>query len=50
MGKAFDRCSKQDQMLIQLREAGRTWEDIRKKWTEMTADNTATSTLPNRYS
>lgn len=50
MGKTFDLCSAQDKMLIEWKESGRTWDDIRKKWKEMTGDLTATSTLPNRYS
>ena len=50
MGKTFELCTKADKMLIEMRESGRSWEDIRKKWTELTGNNTATSTLPNRYS
>lgn len=36
-------------MLITWKESGRTWEEIRNKWFEMTGDRTAVSTLPNRY-
>jgi hypothetical protein len=50
MEKTFNQCSDYDRMLIEWKESGRTWEDIRKKWSEMTGDVTATSTLPNRYS
>jgi hypothetical protein len=50
MGRAYELCADHDKMLIDWKEAGRPWDEIRKKWHEMTGDLTATSTLPNRYS
>lgn len=39
-----------DKMLLTLCDAGAPWSEIRAKWKAMTGDNTAYSTLPNRYS
>ncbi|KAL8725067.1 MAG: hypothetical protein Q9166_007598 [cf. Caloplaca sp. 2 TL-2023] len=36
-----------DRMLVEWKEAGKPWSEIRVKWLEMTGQDTATSTLPN---
>lgn len=40
--------SEADQELVDMKERGESWNDIRKMWREKTGQDTATSTLPNR--
>lgn len=47
--RSLDECDDADKELITLRESGAEWKTIRLRWAEMTGENTATSTLPNRY-
>lgn len=50
LAASYDLCAEHDKMLIDMRDSGESWADIRKAWEEKTGDATATSTLPNRYS
>jgi hypothetical protein len=50
MGTTYDLCGEHDKMLIDMRDSGKSWDEIRKAWENMTGDKTAYSTLPNRYS
>lgn len=47
--RSLDECDDADKELITMREAGNEWKTIRTRWAEMTGEQTATSTLPNRY-
>ncbi|EME85677.1 uncharacterized protein MYCFIDRAFT_122067, partial [Pseudocercospora fijiensis CIRAD86] len=47
--RSYDECDEADKMLLELRDDGGDWKDIRPKWTELTGEGTAPSTLPNRY-
>lgn len=47
--RSYDECDEADRLLIQLRDAGGEWKDIRPKWSALTREKTAPSTLPNRY-
>ncbi|CAO1600234.1 hypothetical protein XANCAGTX0491_003934 [Xanthoria calcicola] len=38
-----------DRTLVSMKQAGHPWSAIRVKWYEMTGQDTASSTLPNRY-
>ncbi|KFY68961.1 hypothetical protein V496_00660 [Pseudogymnoascus sp. VKM F-4515 (FW-2607)] len=44
-----EQLSDEDKMLIQWKKDGKSWAEIRKKWTEITGKATGNSTLPNRY-
>ncbi|KAL8845166.1 MAG: hypothetical protein Q9176_000334 [Flavoplaca citrina] len=44
----WSEASEADKMLVRMKEAGRPWSEIRVKWYEMTGQDTAPSTLPNR--
>ncbi|KAL8800873.1 MAG: hypothetical protein Q9182_004847 [Xanthomendoza sp. 2 TL-2023] len=37
-----------DKTLVALKEAGKSWSEIRVEWLKMTGQDTASSTLPNR--
>ncbi|KAL8711877.1 MAG: hypothetical protein Q9220_003821 [cf. Caloplaca sp. 1 TL-2023] len=37
-----------DKELVRMKQAGKSWNEIRAKWLEMTGQDTASSTLPNR--
>lgn len=50
IGASYEECSDFDKNLIDMRDAGRTWVDIRKEWQKLTGDSVGQSTLPNRYS
>lgn len=39
-----------DRKLIEMRDAGSSWADIRAEWEKLTGEKTGLSTLPNRYS
>ncbi|KAL8903142.1 MAG: hypothetical protein Q9171_007502 [Xanthocarpia ochracea] len=45
----WSEASQADQTLVRMKEAGKPWSEIRVKWLEMTGQDTASSTLPNRY-
>ncbi|KAI9786296.1 MAG: hypothetical protein M1835_003102 [Candelina submexicana] len=45
----LEDASKEDKMLISMKDNGKTWAEIRKAWKEMTGEDTGNSTLPNRY-
>lgn len=47
--RSLDECDEADKELITMREGGFEWKAIRARWAELTGENTATSTLPNRY-
>ena len=44
----WSEASEADKTLVRMKEAGHPWSDIRTKWYEMTGQDTAPSTLPNR--
>ncbi|KAK5175427.1 uncharacterized protein LTR77_000566 [Saxophila tyrrhenica] len=50
LATSYDLCEEHDKMLIDMRDSGASWTDIRKAWEEKVGDATAYSTLPNRYS
>ncbi|KAL8643664.1 MAG: hypothetical protein Q9226_008204 [Calogaya cf. arnoldii] len=45
----WSEASTADKTLVSMKEAGKPWSEIRVKWFEMTGQDTASSTLPNRY-
>ncbi|KAL9000471.1 MAG: hypothetical protein Q9169_000988 [Polycauliona sp. 2 TL-2023] len=45
----WSEASEADKTLVAMKEAGHPWSEIRTKWFEMTGQDTASSTLPNRY-
>lgn len=45
----LEHASPADQNLVAMRDAGESWNDIRKMWKDMTGLETAHSTLPGRY-
>ncbi|KAL9604145.1 MAG: hypothetical protein Q9219_000733 [cf. Caloplaca sp. 3 TL-2023] len=38
-----------DKTLVEMKNAGKTWSEIREMWLEKTGQEVATSTLPNRF-
>ncbi|KAL8782142.1 MAG: hypothetical protein Q9213_005646 [Squamulea squamosa] len=44
----WSEASTADKKLVEMKEAGKAWSEIRGKWLEMTGQDTASSTLPNR--
>ncbi|KAK3056908.1 hypothetical protein LTR09_001946 [Extremus antarcticus] len=50
LATSYDLCAEHDKMLIDMRDRGDAWPDIRAAWEKMVGDKTAHSTLPNRYS
>lgn len=38
-----------DKMIVKFKEEGKSWNEIRQKWTEMTGQESKGSSLPNRY-
>ena len=44
----WSEASQADRALVRMKEAGKPWSEIRVKWLEMTGQDTASSTLPNR--
>ncbi|KAI4265327.1 MAG: hypothetical protein L6R38_009503 [Xanthoria sp. 2 TBL-2021] len=44
----WSEASTADKTLVSMKEAGKPWSEIRAKWLEMTGQDTASSTLPNR--
>ncbi|KAK5116552.1 hypothetical protein LTR85_009177 [Meristemomyces frigidus] len=49
IARSYEECSESDKKLIDMRDAGRSWVDIRGEWEKITGDKTGNSTLPNRY-
>ncbi|TKA83967.1 hypothetical protein B0A55_00212 [Friedmanniomyces simplex] len=49
IGRNYDECSKEDKALLDMRDAGKGWPEIRAGWEKLTGDKTGHSTLPNRY-
>jgi len=49
IGRSYDECSEEDKILLDLRDAGKGWTEIRAEWEKLTGDKTGHSTLPNRY-
>lgn len=45
----WEEASAADRMLVTMRGKGEDWRKIRALWKEITGQDTATSTLPNRY-
>ncbi|KAK5700767.1 hypothetical protein LTR97_005284 [Elasticomyces elasticus] len=50
IGRSYEECSEEDKALIDMRDAGKSWTEIRAEWEKLTGDKTGQSTLPNRYS
>lgn len=47
---SMKECSEADRMLLHMKDVeGKPWADIRAAWKTMTNQETASSTLPNRY-
>ena len=46
---SWEKASEADRMLVTMKDDGKNWVEIRKKWTEVTGQETASSSLPNRY-
>lgn len=47
---SMKECSEADRMLLHMKDVeGKPWADIRATWKAMTGQDTASSTLPNRY-
>lgn len=46
---SWEDADEADTMLFKMRNEGHNWEIIRKMWLEMTGQDPAPSTLPNRY-
>lgn len=49
IGTSKDQLSHEDKVLVQMKQDGKGWPEIRDKWKEMTGKTVAGSTLPNRY-
>ncbi|MCJ1431656.1 hypothetical protein MMC27_001011 [Xylographa pallens] len=47
---SWDDASEADRKLVQMKEAGKSWPEIREMWKSVTGHESAGSTLPNRYS
>ncbi|MCJ1400359.1 hypothetical protein MMC11_003564 [Xylographa trunciseda] len=47
---SWDDATEADRKLVQMKEAGNSWVEIREMWKTETGQDTAGSTLPNRYS
>ncbi|KAL8849773.1 MAG: hypothetical protein Q9221_005256 [Calogaya cf. arnoldii] len=45
----WSKASQADETLVSMKESGYSWNELREKWTELTGQVTASSTLPNRY-
>ncbi|KAL8684789.1 MAG: hypothetical protein Q9218_008135 [Villophora microphyllina] len=46
---AWANASDADKMLVKMKEEGKSWSEIRDTWRTLTGQDTAGSTLPNRY-
>lgn len=47
--RTLDECEDIDKNLINMRDSGKGWPEIRKMWQDATGERTGKSTLPNRY-
>ena len=47
--KSWQTASEADRMLVTMKDAGKNWDEIRKMWKDLTSQEAAYSTLPNRY-
>ena len=50
MAPTYELSPAHDKMLIDMKDRGCSWPEIRKEWEKLTGSKTAHSTLPNRYS
>ncbi|KAF6220496.1 hypothetical protein HO133_002929 [Letharia lupina] len=46
---SWDNADHADRMMVTMKEKGEGWAEIRAAWKEATGQDTASSTLPNRY-
>ena len=49
ISRSWKTANPADKMLVQMKERGCDWLEIRKAWQELTGEWPAASTLPNRY-
>lgn len=49
IARSYAECAEHDKKLIDMRDAGESWPDIRKEWERITGEAAGRSTLPNRY-
>ena len=49
ISSSYETAIPADKMIVKLKEEGKSWNEIRMKWTEMTGQESKGSSLPNRY-
>ncbi|RMZ00985.1 hypothetical protein D0860_07792 [Hortaea werneckii] len=47
--RSYDECGPADRQLLDMRDSGSSWSEIRTAWEKLTGEKTGSSTLPNRY-
>ncbi|RMY81271.1 hypothetical protein D0862_12411 [Hortaea werneckii] len=47
--RSYDDCGPADRQLLDMRDGGKSWPEIRAAWETLTGEKTGASTLPNRY-
>ncbi|KAI7082497.1 hypothetical protein KC356_g8324 [Hortaea werneckii] len=47
--RSYDECGPADRQLLDMRDNGSSWPEIRAAWETLTGEKTGASTLPNRY-
>ncbi|RMY60678.1 hypothetical protein D0865_01393 [Hortaea werneckii] len=47
--RSYDESGPADRQLLDMRDNGKTWPEIRAAWETLTGEKTGASTLPNRY-
>ncbi|KAI7189039.1 hypothetical protein KC324_g6435 [Hortaea werneckii] len=47
--RSYDESGPADRQLLDMRDNGSTWPEIRAAWETLTGEKTGASTLPNRY-
>ncbi|KAI7263105.1 hypothetical protein KC345_g9234 [Hortaea werneckii] len=47
--RSYDECGPPDRQLLDMRDNGSSWPEIRTAWEKLTGEKTGASTLPNRY-
>ncbi|KAI7211706.1 hypothetical protein KC333_g7531 [Hortaea werneckii] len=47
--RSYDESGPADRQLLDMRDSGSTWPEIRAAWETLTGEKTGASTLPNRY-
>lgn len=47
--RSYDECGPADRQLLDMRDSGSSWPEIRTAWEALTGEKTGASTLPNRY-